>query len=127
MATWAMKQRYDWITQKLEAGERFTRGDLVKTFYVTTQTASATLNEYRALHPDALRYDASAKAFMRADTPRVASITRPQIGAVMEVLAWLDERARNSTSYGSHADAYEIAARRLRSALGLDEQGDRAA
>lgn len=33
------------------------------------------------------------------------------------VLEWLDERGRNSTSYGSHADAYEIAARKLRAAL----------
>lgn len=37
---------------------------------------------------------------------------------VVGVLSWLDERGRNSTSYGSHADAYEIAARRLREALG---------
>lgn len=40
---------------------------------------------------------------------------------VAGVLGWLDERGRNSTSYGAHADAYEIAARRLRKALGLDE------
>lgn len=43
------------------------------------------------------------------------------------VLTWLDERGRNSRSFGSHADAYEIAARRLREALnpaksGLDDQ-----
>ena len=36
---------------------------------------------------------------------------------VVEVLMWLDERGRNSASFGSHADAYEIAARRLRAAL----------
>jgi len=35
------------------------------------------------------------------------------------VLSWLDERGRNSRSYGSHADAYEIAARKLREAMGL--------
>jgi hypothetical protein len=40
---------------------------------------------------------------------------------VVAVLMWLDERARNSRSYGSHADAYEIAARRLREALGAPE------
>lgn len=33
------------------------------------------------------------------------------------VLTWLDERGRNSRSFGSHADAYEIAARKLREAL----------
>lgn len=37
---------------------------------------------------------------------------------VVEVLTWMDERGRNSRSFGSHADAYEIAARRLREALG---------
>lgn len=36
---------------------------------------------------------------------------------VVAHLMWLDERARNSSSYGSHADAYEIAARRLREAM----------
>lgn len=35
------------------------------------------------------------------------------------VLTWLDERARNSRSFGSHADAYEIAARKLREAMTL--------
>lgn len=38
-------------------------------------------------------------------------------GRVVAHLMWLDERGRNSTSYGSHADAYEIAARRLREAM----------
>lgn len=33
------------------------------------------------------------------------------------VLSWLDERSRNSRSFGSHADAYEIAARKLREAM----------
>lgn len=36
---------------------------------------------------------------------------------VVAVLFWLDERGRNSRSFGSHADAYEIAARKLREAL----------
>lgn len=39
---------------------------------------------------------------------------------VVAVLMWLDERGRNSRSYGSHADAYEIAARKLREALGTN-------
>lgn len=41
---------------------------------------------------------------------------------VVAHLMWLDERGRNSTSYGSHADAYEIAARRLREAMGRSEK-----
>jgi hypothetical protein len=38
---------------------------------------------------------------------------------IREVLDWMEERSRNSRSYGSHADAYEIAARKLREAMGL--------
>lgn len=41
------------------------------------------------------------------------------------VLTWLDERGRNSRSYGSHADAYEIAARRLREAMNGGTEIDR--
>ena len=41
---------------------------------------------------------------------------------VVEVLTWLDERGRNSQSFGSHADAYEIAARKLRAALSNTEE-----
>lgn len=41
------------------------------------------------------------------------------VPTVREVLDWMEERARNSRSFGSHADAYEIAARKLREALGL--------
>lgn len=36
---------------------------------------------------------------------------------IQEVLAWLDERASNSTSFGSHCHAYEVAARKLREAM----------
>lgn len=67
MATWAMRQRYAWIDAKLAAGETFTREDISRAFTVTKQTASATVGEYRALQPDALRYDACAKVFCRSD------------------------------------------------------------
>jgi hypothetical protein len=36
---------------------------------------------------------------------------------IREVLAWLEERAKNSTSFGHHCHAYEVAARRLRIAI----------
>lgn len=42
--------------------------------------------------------------------------------AVTDVLAWLEERGRNSLSHGSHADAYEIAARRLKEAITADRE-----
>jgi hypothetical protein len=42
--------------------------------------------------------------------------TKPDTDKLAELQAWLDERGRNSTSYGSHAHAYEVAARKLREA-----------
>lgn len=41
---------------------------------------------------------------------------------IREALAWLDERARNSTSFGSHCHAYEVAARKIREALTEDRE-----
>lgn len=52
---------------------------------------------------------------------RTAKLIEEVDARVVAVLMWLDERARNSRSYGSHADAYEIAARKLREALGTPE------
>lgn len=117
MATWAMRKRYEWIDARLAANAPFNRDDIVQAFTVTKQTASATIREYCALQPDALRYDGARKAFVRADTPEGAKGLTRRERAALDVLTWLDERGRNSTSYGSHADAYEIAARRLRLAL----------
>lgn len=77
MATWAMKQRYAHIDALLEAGEAFTRADLCEKFYITTQTATATLNEYRAANPDKLQFDKHARRFIRADMAmRPARLTR---------------------------------------------------
>ena len=64
MATWAMRKRYEWIAAKVEADEPFNREDIVAAFTVTKQTASATVREYQALHPDTLKYDGRAKAFV---------------------------------------------------------------
>jgi hypothetical protein len=41
-----------------------------------------------------------------------------RIERVKDALAWMDERAKNSTSFGSHCHAYEIAAHHLELALG---------
>jgi hypothetical protein len=41
---------------------------------------------------------------------------KAKLDRTRDVLSWLDERGKNSTSYGSHADAYEVAARKLREA-----------
>ncbi len=39
-------------------------------------------------------------------------------------LDWMEERARNSTSFGSHCHAYEVAARHLKLALDGDDIGE---
>ena len=40
-----------------------------------------------------------------------------RLRAAWDALAWMEERAQNSTSYGSHCHAYEIAAKKLREAM----------
>src|ERR1019366_1362609 len=45
------------------------------------------------------------------------NILKSRDDKLAEVQVWMDERGRNSTSYGSHADAYEVAARKLREAI----------
>ncbi len=44
-----------------------------------------------------------------------------RIERVKAALAWMDERAKNSTSFGSHCHAYEVAARHLQIALDADD------
>ena len=45
-----------------------------------------------------------------------------QEAKVRAVLAWLDGQAAHSRSFGYYADAYEIAAERLREALASDSE-----
>lgn len=62
--TYAQRMRYRWISQRLREGVPFTRQDIQEMFYVTTQTASATIKSYKEEFPNRLRYDASAKVFV---------------------------------------------------------------
>lgn len=69
-------------------------------------------------HRDKPLLDALADAANALDSyEKTATLIAEADARVVAVLQWLDERGRNSTSYGSHADAYEIAARRLREAV----------
>ncbi len=86
MATWAMKQRYAWIDARLAEGGSFNRDDIVQAFTVTKQTASATVAEYRALHPDTLRYDGSRKAFVRADAAALKPSSQWLLSLLYETL-----------------------------------------
>lgn len=61
---WAAKQRMGFIKGAVERGEPINRIDLVKEFGVSTQTASADISNYRALHPGTMIYDKSLKTFM---------------------------------------------------------------
>ena len=72
---------------------------------------------------DRLRYRAAARdddlATEAAD--RIEAL-EAQEARIKTELAWMEERGRNSTSYGSHADAYEVAARHLRRALAPEQE-----
>lgn len=98
MATWAMKQRYAWIKARAEAGESFTRADIVKAFTVTQQTASATLREFQSIYPNVIRYCASRKAFVRADlgAPAKDELGRRDASGLLDALRRLVFAARTT-------------------------------
>lgn len=48
---------------------------------------------------------------------RMADKLSERLAEAKTVLNWLEERAQNSTSYGSHCHAYEVAAKKLLAAL----------
>lgn len=98
MATWAMKQRYAWIKARAEAGESFTRADIVETFTVTKQTASATMREFQSIYPDIIRYCASRKAFVRADLgpPEKDGLRRRDASGLLDALRKLTIAARTT-------------------------------
>ncbi len=72
MATWAMRQRYAYIAERLARGETINRADIVERFVVTKQTASATLQQFLGLNPGVMRYDGNRKAYASATSPTEA-------------------------------------------------------
>lgn len=96
MASWAMRKRYEWISDRLEAAQPFTRDDIVEAFTVTKQTVSTTIAQFIELNPGALRYCRSRKAFVRADTPPfLSSVTRRE-ATVIDALKRLTIAARTT-------------------------------
>jgi vacuolar-type H+-ATPase subunit E/Vma4 len=67
--------------------------------------------------------DAIRPEIDRAHKSAVAEINRLKDAQerTRKALAWMEERAQNSTSFGSHCHAYEVAARHLKLALDGDD------
>lgn len=62
---WALRQRLDFIRQCLERQGQVNRADLVRQFEISRVQASIDLQRFLKLHPGAMTYDASRKAYMR--------------------------------------------------------------
>jgi hypothetical protein len=61
---WALKQRMDFIRERLRFVGTINRGDIVLKFGVSVPQASLDLSAFRKLHPDAMRYDLTRKTFV---------------------------------------------------------------
>lgn len=61
--TWFTKQRQDFIRAQLETFGMIRRIQIVEKFEVTTQIASADIQYFMLMHPDAVDYDRSAKCY----------------------------------------------------------------
>lgn len=79
--------------------------------------------EYKQMHEIAERRERDTERVLRNRTTerdyhkRLGDQLAENLSEAKKVLDWLDERAKNSTSHGSHCHAYEVAARKLLAAL----------
>jgi len=65
---WSVEQRLRFIESTLAKKGRINRADIMEAFRVSLGQAAHDLAEYRMLAPGNLNYDASAKAYARAET-----------------------------------------------------------
>lgn len=65
--TWAADRRLDYIDLLLLTQGRVRREDIQAAFGITQSAASGDIADFIALHPDAMRYDKSAKQYMPAN------------------------------------------------------------
>ncbi|TGP50645.1 WYL domain-containing protein [bacterium M00.F.Ca.ET.230.01.1.1] len=64
---WGVQRRLEFIDFRLFWEGRFNRGDLVNTFGISTQQASADIGQYEKIAADNLAYDRAEKAFKRTE------------------------------------------------------------
>lgn len=64
---WFEQHRLEWIAETLRIFGYINREHLMKKFGVSTPQASYDLNRFQKLHPNAMRYDTSAKRYVAID------------------------------------------------------------
>lgn len=64
--TFAQKMRLIWIDAFLDRGTMMRRHDLCAAFDISTPQAATDIRHYRERHPDKIRYDTSAKGYLRS-------------------------------------------------------------
>ena len=64
---WGVERRLEFIEFRLFWEGRVNRSDLMATFGISVNQASADLNRYLGMAPDNMRYDKSARAYVRGD------------------------------------------------------------
>lgn len=68
--TWAVARRLDFIDWRLSTIGEIQRADLMRVFEVSEVQASIDLRGFIASHPEAMKYDKSAKRYVRAKRGR---------------------------------------------------------
>ena len=71
---WSQQQRMNYISNLLIAHGRVNRSQLVDKFGVTVALVSSDLATYQRLHPDAMRYDRSDKAWVVKDVSTIPAV-----------------------------------------------------
>jgi hypothetical protein len=61
---WFEQHRMEWIAETLHVFGFINREHLMRKFGVSTPQASVDLNRFMRMHPDAMRYDQSAKRYV---------------------------------------------------------------
>ncbi len=64
---WGVQRRLEFIDFRLFWDGRFNRSDLSATFGISAQQASSDIGQYEKIAPANLRYDRTAKAYIRSD------------------------------------------------------------
>lgn len=63
LISWCKEQRLKWIGEMLYVYGFINRGHLERKFRISTPQASADLQEYKRMYPDAIEYDRSMKHY----------------------------------------------------------------
>lgn len=98
LRTWFVERRLDYIDWLLATAGSIRLGDLVRTYGVSRSQASHDLNLYLRLHPEAMRYDLTARAYVAGRVPaRLAEAGPARVIAEAAARLASDARIAHST------------------------------